>query len=402
MIFKTFEDGDVVAGRSTKVASGFWPDGSTNWTSSKFSHNWGELITTAAPSPSYGASPYDVRKTMYYLDVYPDSTEINNPYFSVSYGHIAGNVGSGSFNTETSSILVSPARVIYNQYKNLLLGSSDVDGLFSFLTGSKSASGGLGKIDANDIFVLNFSSYKMKDRIDEGVFQISFSGSNKVLTLIDDSKYQSQTLNVYNLIEGTTDQSLQPASTIQYQGVGLLYPANGIAIFNANKLNQLLGGMTASYTNPLDNTTNTYTYNENSVNLNKTVNHYVFLKSIIDAGSSTTGADPYNGNPTARPECGKTMNIRKSEYVPSRHYFIRIKNRNYNYSNNPTYVYDGTDGIHPKGQIRNDDFINDPRTYITSVGLYNSDNELVAIAKLSRPAIKDFNSELLIRARIDM
>jgi hypothetical protein len=76
-------------------------------------------------------------------------------------------------------------------------------------------------------------------------------------------------------------------------------------------------------------------------------------------------------------------------------------NREFNYSNNPTYVYDGTDGVHPKGTIYNSDFINDPKTYITSVGLYNENNELVAIAKLSRPAVKSFTNELLIQIRLD-
>jgi hypothetical protein len=76
-------------------------------------------------------------------------------------------------------------------------------------------------------------------------------------------------------------------------------------------------------------------------------------------------------------------------------------NRDFNYSNNPTYVYDGTDGIHSKGTIRNIDFINDPRTYITTIGLYNDSNELVAVAKLSRPAVKSFDSELLLKIRLD-
>jgi hypothetical protein len=95
------------------------------------------------------------------------------------------------------------------------------------------------------------------------------------------------------------------------------------------------------------------------------------------------------------------MKVRKSEYVPSRHYFVRVKNRDFNYSNNPTYVYDGTDGVHPAGLIYNQDFITNPTTYITTVGLYNDNNELVAVAKLSRPAVKTFDNELLCKVRLD-
>jgi hypothetical protein len=104
------------------------------------------------------------------------------------------------------------------------------------------------------------------------------------------------------------------------------------------------------------------------------------------------------------------MVVRKSEYVPARHYFVRVKNRDFNYSNNPTYVYDGKetkpDGtpngtIPPAGTIRNEDFYTDPKTYITTIGLYNDTNELVAVAKLSRPAVKSFDTELLCKIRLD-
>ena len=95
------------------------------------------------------------------------------------------------------------------------------------------------------------------------------------------------------------------------------------------------------------------------------------------------------------------MYVRKSEYVPSTHYFVRVKNRDFNYSNNPSFVYDGTDGVHAQGTIYNQDFVNNPQTYVTTVGLYDSNNELVAVGKLSRPAVKSFDTELLIQCRID-
>lgn len=94
------------------------------------------------------------------------------------------------------------------------------------------------------------------------------------------------------------------------------------------------------------------------------------------------------------------MAIRKSEFVPSTNYFIRVKNKEFNYSNNPTFVSDGTDG-QTKGTIIYSDLINNPKTYITSVGLYNENNELVTIGKLSKPTLKSFDNELLIKVRID-
>jgi hypothetical protein len=94
------------------------------------------------------------------------------------------------------------------------------------------------------------------------------------------------------------------------------------------------------------------------------------------------------------------MAVRKSEFVPSTNYFVRVKNKEFNYSNNPTFVSDGTDG-QTKGTIIYPELISNPRTYITTIGLYDSNNELLAVGKLSRPTQKSFDNELLIKCRID-
>jgi hypothetical protein len=44
---------------------------------------------------------------------------------------------------------------------------------------------------------------------------------------------------------------------------------------------------------------------------------------------------------------------------------------------------------------------NDPKTYITSVGLYDDNNNLLAVAKLNRPVLKSFEREVLIKVKID-
>jgi hypothetical protein len=45
--------------------------------------------------------------------------------------------------------------------------------------------------------------------------------------------------------------------------------------------------------------------------------------------------------------------------------------------------------------------INNPQTYVTTVGMYNDNNELLAVAKLSKPLVKDFTKEALIRVKLD-
>lgn len=385
MIFNKFDPNqDVVAGRITRVASGFWPNGATNWSQTSFEDDFWDLTGSVA-NPSYGTSVYDVKRTMYYVNVYPSSLDHANanPYFSVAYGHVGGDVGSGSFGEETASIKVSPAKAIYNQYKNLLLGTSDLDGLFTMTSGSTTLS-------ADDIWVINMSAYKMKDKIDEGLLEFTLSGSGaNSLTLIDNSRYLSQTQAVYQLISGSL---ADPPSEPTYEGLGLFYPNDGVIILNAaacaEKLG-LVGNAGAGYGTGGPGDGGTWPYTPGTID-----------DTVGGGGPSYT----YNHKTLAAAleSANASMQVRKSEYVPARHYFVRVKNRDFNYSNNPTYVYDGTDGIHAKGTIFNTDFITDPKTYITTVGLYNDKNELVAVAKLSRPAVKSFDQELLIKIRLDM
>jgi hypothetical protein len=388
MIFNQFDTTDIVAGRTSTVTSGLWPEGVTFLTQSSLVDDFFSLTQSAAtPSPSFGASIYDIRRTMYYLNVFPDATTYanNDPYFSIAYGNYYGDLGSGSFDLDTGSILAFAPKAIYTQYQNLLLGTGE-SGLFQFESGSFSNPQ---TIIGNDIFVVNFSSYKMKDQIDEGLFEITLTGSKGSMTLIDDSPFTAQASSVYNLITGSINQSTNISPS--YQGIGLFYPKDGVVIFNAQVVDQLIGLSNLSGTLGPAGVICPANYHTNSIAgmaiagqsslVPTTVNHKVFFWAIQNANN--------------------TIKVRKSEFVPSQHYFVRVKNRDFNYSNNPTYVYNGTDGIHAAGTIYNADFITNPTTYITTVGLYDVSNELVAVAKLSRPAIKTFDNELLIKVRLD-
>ena len=114
-------------------------------------------------------------------------------------------------------------------------------------------------------------------------------------------------------------------------------------------------------------------------------NHFVLFHSISGSALFTNPAtsDPYG------------FLARNSEKVTSTHYFVRIKNAEYNFSNNPSYVSGSV------GQIAQSTFVGDPKTYITTVGLYNDSQELLAVAKLSRPLLKSFQREALIRVKLD-
>ena len=75
-------------------------------------------------------------------------------------------------------------------------------------------------------------------------------------------------------------------------------------------------------------------------------------------------------------------------------YFCRVKHNEFNYSSNPTYL--------SGSQIRVKNETTDiPISYITSIGLYSADNQLLAVGKFSEPIRKDNNIELTFRARLD-
>jgi len=89
------------------------------------------------------------------------------------------------------------------------------------------------------------------------------------------------------------------------------------------------------------------------------------------------------------------IQARSSEQVKSTYYFVRVKNAEYNYSNNPTFV---TGSL---GEIAFSTMINDPQVYVTTVGLYNARREMLAVAKLSQPLLKNFTREALVKVKLD-
>ena len=104
-------------------------------------------------------------------------------------------------------------------------------------------------------------------------------------------------------------------------------------------------------------------------------NHKLLLQSIVNGGS-VGGFD-----------------ARRTENVSTQHFFVRATNREFNYSNNPTYVDSNGDFAEPT-------FETDPKAFITTVGLYNPSNELVAVAKTSQPIAKSFDKEVLIKVKL--
>jgi hypothetical protein len=91
----------------------------------------------------------------------------------------------------------------------------------------------------------------------------------------------------------------------------------------------------------------------------------------------------------------QNLQFNNTTEINSTVYFCRASHNKFNYSNNPTYL--SSSAIRVKDLNRD----NPPLAYITTVGLYNSDNELLAVAKLSEPLRKDPTNELTLRVRLD-
>ena len=92
---------------------------------------------------------------------------------------------------------------------------------------------------------------------------------------------------------------------------------------------------------------------------------------------------------------GASFQLNSDETITSDYIFVNTKSSQFNYSSNPSFISGST------GEIIYSEFINNPQVYITTVGLYNDSNELLAVAKLSRPLLNDFTKALLVRAKLD-
>ena len=90
-----------------------------------------------------------------------------------------------------------------------------------------------------------------------------------------------------------------------------------------------------------------------------------------------------------------SFEVNSEETLTSDYVFIRARNSEFNYSENPSFISGSTGDVLFASQI------NSPQTYVTSVGLYNNVNELLAVAKLSKPLTKDFTKETLLRVKLD-
>jgi hypothetical protein len=338
---------DVVSNQTETVTAGLWSD------------------NVAGLTTYFSSSAQTTSQRRYYVDVYQETPSADGAavQFALAYGHALGS-GSSALGTQNDS----PTKAVYSQYRQLLLSANQ----------SRFTTAGSGSTDS--IYVLNFKRNRLKERLDAGNFELpllsisthdvnatgSVTVGSTVIKLIDDSSIASATIGdsgkVYNVVSGSITNGVFNSTTPIYYG--LAYPDHGVLVLDG----KMLDGQLSFATNLSGSTTAGAEGN----------NHFLLYHSISGSGALSN-----------------QFLARNSEKITSTHYFVRVKNAEYNFSNNPSYV---TGSV---GQISQNTFIGDPKTYITTVGLYNDSRELLAVAKLSKPLLKSFQREALIRVKLD-
>ena len=255
---------------------------------------------------------------------------------------------------------------MYNQFAQVLLGytSSTGDGIRKFERDLTLDGAGYMK----ECFVLSFSRLITKDQIKKGTFSLVLgTGSHasvfgKQLTLSDRSSSVSGegTLNTdggdYGILYGGPGYP---------NGLGAIFYQAGIAVITASVFVNQQGEF-----NP------------------------------AEPGRPTGSIDQALTGSTISSSCDafrrriKNLSFNNTTQINSRIFFCRVPHNKFNYSANPTYVSSS------KIVVKNQSTDN-PVSYITTVGLYNDANQLVAVAKLSEPLKKDPTNDITLRVRLD-
>jgi len=342
----SIESSDVITNVKDIVSSGMWADGAGTITS---------FFTSSTQSSS---------NHQYFLDTYSDNPQTDStakPQFSLAYGHFNGSGSAGKKGVDGNRA----SAAIYRQLANTLLGPNESQFTFpGSLAGAGSA-----HIKPKYVYAISIARQQLREKMDPGNWELHLSGSglSNTVKLIDDSGATAnpeinQGGRVFNIVSGSIssgNSTIKTAAASQPGGgLGLFYPDMGILILNGPVIaSQTTASLSASLAS-----------NAEGGNVGK------FFKKI---------------------EGGNYFQARREEVITSQHYFCRVPNKDFNFSSNPTF----TSGS--GGNFTVPTFYKNPKSFITQVGLYNDNNELLAIAKLSKPLLKSYSREAIIKVKLD-
>jgi len=284
----------------------------------------------------------------YYKNVYQTASTVSGSavQFAIAYGN---QNGSGSANFNDSVPGVSPTRTVYGQYRNLIYGSETAQFIF-------------GTVTASDFWAISVDRARYKEHLLKGTFNIQLKNGSSTLVLTDNSGMVSTDTyldcgRVYQIVSGSNG--------VAYTGTGYSSTSGSYGLFLPDIATIILNPLALSQ----------------SINLEPSRSSDADGLNISRLFTAVSGAASFQVN--------------SEETVTSDFVFVRARNSEFNYSENPSFISGST------GDVLYSTFINSPQTYMTTVGFYNDTNDLLAVAKLSKPLVKDFTKEALVRVKLD-
>jgi hypothetical protein len=334
MSFKTFDPEDFVVS-SDSITATLWSTNTPTLT---------EFYTSSIQEAGSSGN--------YYLSVYQTASteDTATTQFDIVY---CDSLGSGSDLYNPIVPGNSYTKTMYGQYRALIL--EDENANFIFGTGTNTITGSY-------FWIISIERARYKESLFPGSLNLTLSGSGGKIQLTDNSN--DTTVNtfigstrVFQLVSGSNGSGINGEGYVAGSGsYGLVFPDLGTIMLNPYAISQSIQ-VAPSRSNNSDGLNNQRLFN--SINL------------------------------------GDSFSLNSQETITSDYVFVRARNSEFNYSENPTFISGST------GEVIYEEFINQPQTYITTVGMYNDQNELLAVAKLSRPLIKDFTKEALVRVKLD-
>ena len=302
---------------------------------------------------------------------YPFLSSSANHIFDLTFGYSADSNYSSSVSNQNSKKLN-----IYNQMAQVLVGYDATGSIQRFDQDGDIAAGGE-KMD--EAFFVNFSRLLTKDEIKKDSFRFTLVTGGAPSAFAADT---TMTIGDYGAINSYKVNSpageygilyTSSATPTSNSGVGLIYYQAGIVVLSSSILN---GGLPRAGTSITSAATS--------------------LGPGAPSGTLEFLATGSNIDVLADSFRNRIMDISFNNTVElnSSVYFCRAGHSEFNYSNNPTYLSSS------QIVVKNSSTDN-PVSYVTTVGLYSADNELLAVAKLSEPLQKDPSTELTLRVRLD-
>lgn len=331
---------------------------------------------TLAKGTGWSASLLPSAGTATFAKITSGSSNVN--VFDVAVGRSSQTTGGSDLSKEQN---------LYNQLAKVLLGLDENNNILKF---NLDANENVNDNELHNAIFVNFSRSQFKDKIAKGTFSllVNVSGASNVY-LADVSGTVGPTVREcetgeYGLLLVSASSPSGLAASANLTG-GLVFYEAGIAVVSPYVFSQY------NASNPNPSSSNDY-FNSNVKGLlsSAPVSNYsasTVGNAFVSSSLSSSVYGFYNNLLTASFQSITELN--------STIYFCRAFNNEFNYSSNPTYLSSS------QIVVKEGDPMNQPAAYITSVGLYDDNNQLLAVAKLSEPIKKTPDTELIARVRLD-